>query len=206
VWNEEVMQDQSDQTAGAPMPAAALTRPARRSGRQMHRLAASRLALAVAVMSGAISLLALTTPALAALSEAACQQLTPAALIDAVDQGLCTLDLLPAAGPSPSLAESGGTTGEHQGNGDGGSSQGGDPGGGSGSDPGGGSAGDDGGSGGSGGDGGPGPGSGGDDSGSGDGGDTHDGDGPHADHHHHDHGDGEHEGGDSGHGCGGSER
>ncbi len=119
----------------------------------------SGLALSATFAAGC-AIVAATIPGSvkAAMTEDACQRLPPEELVSAVDQGLCTLDVLPAAGPPPLLAESSGTAGEQNGDGDGpqvdgpdgggtegGGSSGGDDSG-SGSDDGGSVGGDDGGS------------------------------------------------------------
>jgi hypothetical protein len=151
-----------------------------------------RLALAAGLTAGcAILVLPATSVPAAAMSADDCQKLPDDALLLAVDQGLCTLDVLPSAGPAPQIADKG-TTGEHQGGnpGDGGNSGGsGGSGGGSGDGDGGGDdgGGDDGGD-----NGGDDGGSGGGDDGGGSGGD--DGHG-----HDHDHGHGH----GHGHGRGG---
>ena len=79
---------------------------------------ASRLGVAAAC-----TVLVLRATGAAAMTEDECQKLSIDALMAAVDQGVCTLDVLPSAGP-PQVADKG-TTGEHDG-GSGGSG-GGDP-------------------------------------------------------------------------------
>ncbi|HZF35089.1 MAG TPA: hypothetical protein VE914_14930 [Candidatus Angelobacter sp.] len=146
----------------------------------------------------AIFALQATSARAAAMTDEACQELSADQLLLAVDQGVCTLDVLPSAGPAPQIADSG-TTGEH----DGGSSGGGaNPGGGSGS---GGSGGGSSGGGSSGGD----DGNGGGDDGGDDGGDSGGGDGGsgggdgHGHDHNHGHGHGHGGHGHGGHGHGG---
>lgn len=135
---------------------------------------ASRLAVAAAC-----TIMLLRATGAAAMTADDCQKLSADALMLAVDEGLCTLDVAPSAGP-PQVADRG-TSGEHSGENTGGGSGGGDDGGGSGGD---GSGGSGGGSGGGGG----GDEGGGDDGGSGgdDGGHDHD--------HGHGHGHGHHGG------------
>jgi hypothetical protein len=136
---------------------------------------AGRMTLAAGLAAGgAVLLLPATSAPAAAMSADDCEKLPDDALLLAVDQGLCTLDVLPSAGPAPQIADNGSTS-EHDGGdprsgGDSGGS-GGDPRGGGGSGgSGGGSGGSDGGSGGSGGS--PGDGAGGGDDGGDDGGDN----------------------------------
>lgn len=132
--------------------AASSTRPWTTWMRQVSGLALS------ASFAAGCAIVAATIPGSvkAAMTEDACQRLPPEELVSAVDQGLCTLDVLPAAGPPPLHAESSGTAGEQNGDGsqgdgpDGGSTEGdGGSGGddsGSGGDDGGSVGGDDGGS------------------------------------------------------------
>jgi hypothetical protein len=162
---------------------------------QPRRLAAwMRRAARMALAAGfAILLLPATSAPAAAMSADDCQKLSDDALLLAVDQGLCTLDVLPSAGPAPQIADKG-TTGEHDG---------GNPGGGGGSGDGSGGSGD--GSGGGDGDGGgdDGDDNGGDDGGSGgDDGGGSGGDDGHGHDHDHGHGHG-HDHGHGGHGHGG---
>jgi hypothetical protein len=146
-----------------------------------------------------VALQATSAPA-AAMTEEACQQLSAEQLLAAVDQGVCTLDVLPSAGPAPQIADSG-TTGEH----DGGDPRSGGDSGGSGGDPRGGGDSGGGGSGGGAGDGDGGADDGGGDSGgSGSGGGDDGGSGGDDGHDHdHNHGHG-HSHGHGGHGHGGS--
>ena len=149
---------------------------------------AARMAIAAAC-----TIMVLQATNAAAMTADDCEKLSDDALLLAVDQGLCTLDVLPSAGPPPQVADNG-TTGEHDGgNSGGGSGGGGDSGGddGDGGDDGGDNGGDDGGD--NGGDDGD---SGGDDGGSG-------GDDGHGHDHGHGHGHGGHGHGHGGQGHGG---
>jgi hypothetical protein len=147
---------------------------------------ASRMAVAAAC-----TVVILRATGAAAMTEDECQKLAMDALVQAVDQGVCTLDVQPSAGP-PQVADNG-TTGEHGGGAGGGGGSGGSGGGGSGGggDDGGDNGGDDGGSGG-------------DDGGSGgDNGGSSGGDDGHGHDHGHGHGHGGHSHGGHGHGgCG----
>lgn len=174
------------------------TAPRRRQTSWMQR--AARMAVAAGLTAGCAFLLlpSMSAPA-AAMSPDDCQKLTADALLLAVDQGLCTLDVLPAAGPAPQIADKG-STGEH----DGGNPGGGGPGGGSGGGGSGGSGdggdGDGGGDDGGGDDGGD---NGGDDGGSGgDDGGGSGGDDGHGHDHDHGHGHGHGHGGHGHGGCG----
>lgn len=129
--------------------------------RATWRRQVSQMALSVVVTAGC----AMVASQGSAMTLDACERLTPEELVLAVEQGRCVLDVLPAAGPPPQLAEDSGTTGEQ--NGGGGSSGSGGDGASGGGDASGGDA-SSGGDAGSGGDGG----SGGDSGSGGSGGDT----------------------------------
>ena len=158
-----------------------LRRPLKTWARQAARMA----------IAAACTIMVLQATNAAAMTADDCEKLPDDALLLAVDQGLCTLDVLPSAGPPPQVADNG-TTGEHDGgNSGGGGDSGGDDG--DGGDDGGDNGGDDGGD--NGGDDGD---SGGDDGGSG-GDDGH----GHGHDHGHGHGHGGHGHGNGGHGHGG---
>jgi hypothetical protein len=76
---------------------------------------AGRMTLAAGLAAGgAVLLLPATSAPAAAMSADDCEKLPDDALLLAVDQGLCTLDVLPSAGPAPQIADNG-STGEHDG-------------------------------------------------------------------------------------------